>query len=49
MMLTQHLVISDWLFNPQSRILQADWFVLEINEKANERQHALFMCSTVNT
>ena len=31
---TQHLVISDWLFNTQSRVLQADWFILEINEKA---------------
>ena len=44
---TQHLVISDWLFNTQSRILQAAWFILEINEKATEDQHALFMCSTV--
>ena len=24
----------DWLFNTQSRVLQADWFILEINEKA---------------
>ena len=28
------LVDSDWLFNTQSRVLQADWFILEINEKA---------------
>ena len=33
MMLTQHSVNSDWLFNTQSRVLQADWFRLEINEK----------------
>ena len=25
---------SDWLFNTQSRVLQADWFILEINEEA---------------
>ena len=25
---------SDWLFNTQSRVLQADWFIFEINEKA---------------
>ena len=25
---------SDWLFNTQSRVLQADWFVLENDEKA---------------
>ena len=24
---------SDWLFNTQSRVLQDDWFMLEINEK----------------
>ena len=34
MMLIQHSVNSDWLFNTQSRVLQADWFILEINEKA---------------
>ena len=28
------LVDSDWLFNTQSRVLQADWFKLEINERA---------------
>ena len=33
MMLLQHSVNSDWLFNTQSRILQADWFLSEINEK----------------
>ena len=25
---------SDWLFNTQSRVLRADWLVLEFNEKA---------------
>ena len=37
MMLIQHLVNSDWLFDTQSKVLQADWFVglLEINKKAN--------------
>ena len=34
MMLIQHSVNSDWLFNTQSKVLQADWFILEINEKA---------------
>ena len=30
----QHSVKSDWLLNAQSRVLQADWLVLENNEKA---------------
>ena len=30
----KHSVNADWLFNTQSRVLQADWFILEINEKA---------------
>ena len=34
MMLEQHSVKSDWLLNTQSRVLHADWFILEINEKA---------------
>ena len=34
MMLIQHSVNSDWLFNTQSRVLQTDWFILEFNEKA---------------
>ena len=34
MMLIQHSVNSDWLFNTQSRVLQADWSILENNEKA---------------
>ena len=34
MMLTQHSIISDRLFNTQSRVLQADWFILKINENA---------------
>ena len=25
---------SDWLFTTQSRVLQADWWILENNEKA---------------
>ena len=28
------LVNSNWLFNTQRRLLQADWFILEINGKA---------------
>ena len=34
MMPIQPLVNFDWLFNTQSRILQADWFILETNGKA---------------
>ena len=34
MMLIQHSVNSDWLFNTQSRVLQADWLILENDEKA---------------
>ena len=34
MMLIQHSVNSDWLFNTQSRVLQTDWLMLENNEKA---------------
>ena len=35
MMLIQHFTAnSDWLFDTQSRVLQADWFILEINERA---------------
>ena len=30
----QHSVNSDWLFNTQSRELQADWLILKNNEKA---------------
>ena len=30
-MLLQHSVMSDWLFNTQSRVLQADWLILENN------------------
>ena len=30
MMFLEHLVNFDWLFNTQSRVLQADWFILEI-------------------
>ena len=34
MMLKKHSVNSDWLFNIQSRVVQADWFILKINEEA---------------
>ena len=34
MMLIQCSVNTDWLFNTQSRVLPADWFILEIKEKA---------------
>ena len=34
MMLIQHSVNSDWLFDTQSRVLQADWLILENDEKA---------------
>ena len=37
MMLIQHSVNSDWLFNDQSIVLQADWFIKEINEKATSK------------
>ena len=33
-MLTQHSLNSDWPFNSPSRVMQADWFILENNEKA---------------
>ena len=33
MILMQHSVNSDWLFNTQSRVLQADWLILENKEK----------------
>ena len=31
MMLILYSVNYDWLFNTQERVLQADWFILEIN------------------
>ena len=34
MMLIQHSFNSDWLSNTQSRVRQADWLMLEYNEKA---------------
>ena len=34
MMFIQHSVYSDWLFNTQTKVVQAYWFILEINEKA---------------
>ena len=37
----QYSVNSDWLFNTQSRVLQADWFILEINEKATLNNNML--------
>ena len=41
-MLIQHSVNSDWLFNTQSRVLQTDWFILEINEKATRNIKMLY-------
>ena len=37
MMHTQHSVKSDGLFSSRSSVLQADWFTLEINEKATSQ------------
>ena len=34
MILIQHSDNFDWLFKAQSRVLQADWFILEFDEKA---------------
>ena len=34
MMLMQQSVNSDWLFNTQSRVQQADWFIFENIDKA---------------
>ena len=34
MTLTQHSVNADWPLNTQSRVLQADRFILEIDGKA---------------
>ena len=34
MMFIQPSANSDWLLNTKSRVLQADWFILEINKKA---------------
>ena len=34
MMLIQQSINSDWLFNTQSRVLQAERFILEIKERA---------------
>ena len=33
---------SDWLFNTQSRVLQADWLILENNEKATLNINMLY-------
>ena len=33
-MVLQHSVNSDWLFKTESKVLQADWLILENNEKA---------------
>ena len=46
MMLIQHSVKSDWLFNTQPRVLQADWFILEVKEKAT-LDIFVFYCETV--
>ena len=44
MMLIKHSVGSYWLHNTQSRVLQADRFILEINKKGNiEHLHGLLV------
>ena len=47
MMLIQHSVNSDWLFNTQSRVLQADWFILKINKKATLNFHMSYWHASV--
>ena len=42
MMLLQHSVGSDWLFNTQSRVLQTDGCMLENNEKATLNSNMLY-------
>ena len=37
---------TDWLFNTQPRVLQADWFILEVKEKAT-LDIFVFYCETV--
>ena len=50
MMLLQHSVNRDRLFNTQSRVLQADWFILEINEKATlNSKPAILIMGTYTT
>ena len=42
MMLIQYSVNSDWLFNTQSRVLRADWVILENNENATLNSNMSF-------
>ena len=48
MMLRQHSVNSDWLINTQSRVLQSDWFIFEINEQATLNINMPYFDSTTN-
>ena len=42
MMLMNHSVNYDWLFNTQSKALLADWLILENNEKATLNINVLY-------
>ena len=44
MMLIQHSVNSDWLFNTQSRVLQSKWLILEHNAKATVNRNMPYFC-----
>ena len=41
-MFIRRSVNSDWLFNTLSKVLQANWFILEINGRANMSCHIKF-------
>ena len=43
MMLIRQSINSDWLSITQPRVLQPDWFILEINEKATLNISIAFM------
>ena len=43
-MLIQHPANSDWLLSTQSRVLQADWLILENNERATLNINMPFWC-----
>ena len=40
----QHSVNSDWQFNTQSRVLQADWLMLENTEKVTLNINMPYCC-----
>ena len=44
MMLIQQSVNSDWLFSTQSRVLQAERFILEIKERATLNINMPYWC-----